>query len=181
LFPFPDGIPISALSILRMVYDMRRFADPGHARKKFFLREKFKLLTPQRFFKLFNEKASIDRDDISLKTMLDAWYEQPLCTEEVDSEKFKSGRAFLFRKYREVVREMEENHEAEKAIAYGLWKTTALFCDFLQLTWQAGLGDKEFDPVRFFDDEKTTEEFYTFIKRIDKGLDISKPSDKESL
>lgn len=182
LFPFPDGIPLCAMSVLRLVYDLRRFADPDHARKRFFLRDHFKLLTPQRFFRIFqSEDGSVDSTDVPLKIMLDAWYEQPLNTTDPESKKAKSGRAFLFRKYRDVVNEMTKNHSEEKALAYGLWKTTAMFCDFLQMTWQAGLGDKEFDPARFFDDEKTTEEFYTFIKRIDKGLDISKPQDKESL
>ena len=182
LFPFPDGIPIAAMSILRMVYDLRRFVDPERARKKFFLRDHFKLLTPQRFFKLFSSKDGVvESEDVPLKIMLDAWYEQPLNSTDPKTEKARSGRAFLFRKYREVVHEMEKNHSEDRALAYGLWKTTAMFCDFLQLTWQAGLGELKFDPVRFFDDEKSTEEFYTFIKRVDKGLDISKPSDKESL
>lgn len=181
LFPFPDGIPLCAMSVLRMVYDMRRFTDPDNARKRLFLRDHFKLFTPQRFFKIFrSDDGVVESGDVPLKIMLDAWYEQPLNSVDPNSKRAKAGRAFLFRKYREVVREMEKNHSEEKAIAYGLWKTTAMFCDFLQLTWQAGLGDKEFDPVRFFDDEKTVEEFYTFIKRVDKGLDISKPQDKEN-
>lgn len=180
LFPFPDGIPLAAMSILRLVYDLRRFTDSDHPRKKFFLREHFRLLTPQRFFKLFHsENGVVEGDDALLKIMLDAWYEQPLNTADCRSDAIKSGRAFLFRKYHEVVHEMEKNHSSERAIAYGLWKTTAMFCDFLQLTWQAGLGETKFDPVRFFDDEKSTEEFYTFIKRVDKGLDISKPQDRE--
>jgi len=182
LFPFPDGIPLCAMSVLRLVYDLRRFTDPDHARKRFFLRDHFKLLTPQRFFRLVQSEGGVfESEDVPLKIMLDAWYEQPLNTVDPEAKKAKTGRAFLFRKYRDVVHEMAKNHSEEKAFAYGLWKTTATFCDFLQLTWQAGLGDEEFDPVRFFDDEKTTEEFYTFIKRIDKGLDISKPQDKENL
>ena len=182
LFPFPDGMPISAMSVLRLVYDLRRFADPDRSRKKFFLREHFKLMTPQRFFRFFASKdRAIQQEDIPVKIMLDAWYEQPLNATDPEAEKYQSGRAFLFRKYRATVHEMEKNHSEERAIAYGLWKATALFCDFLQLTWQAGLGDKKFDPVRFFEDEKSAEEFYTFIKRVDKGLDISKPEDKEEL
>ena len=182
LFPFPDGIPMCAMSVLRLVYDLRRFTEPDHVPKRFFLREHFKLLTPQPFFGLFRaEDGGVAFEDAPLKIMLDAWYEQPLNAEDPESKKANSGRAFLFRKYRDTVADMTKNYNEEKALAYGLWKTTALFCDFLQLTWQAGLGGKGFDPVRFFGDEKTTEEFYTFIKRIDKGLDISKPADKETL
>jgi len=181
MFPFPNGILMHTLCILRAIFDMRRFIDLEHPKKKYFLREHFKLTTPQRFFKMFTENAVLDQDDYKAKMMLDAWYEQPLQFANPDSEEFNSSRAFLFRHYWDVTNEMLKNHSKEKALVYGLWKTTTLFCDFLQLVWQHGLADRVFDPVQFFADEKVTEEFCTFIKRVDKGLDISKPDIKDSL
>lgn len=179
IFPFPDGIPLSAMRLLRAIYDIRRFTDPTHCRKKYFLREHFHLTTPQLFFEMMKGQVKPDRGFVLAKTMLDAWYEQPLNQEEPFSEKFQSSRAFLFQRYHATVNEMSKNYNETRAIAYGLWKTTVMFCDFVQMIWQAGLGDREFDPVSFFDDEKITVEFCAFIKRIDKGLDISKPSDRD--
>lgn len=177
LFPFPDGIPFSAMALLRLIYDLRRFSDPDHPSKKYFLRDYFKLLTPQRFFRFYRDERT-RVEDVPVKIMLDAWYEQPLQEAECNSERFASCRAFLFQKYDKIVNERLASQPLDEALPYALWKVTSIFCDFVQLAWQKGLGDGEFDPAQFFEDEKLTEEFFRFIKRVDKGLDISNPLDR---
>jgi hypothetical protein len=176
LFPFASGIPVQVFGILRLIYDLRRFAVERTSQRKFKLRRFFSTVTPRLFFSIVRGEAEPTMQLVVTSQLLDAWYDS---RPHVDNPKCYCGpRDYFHRHFSETSREMRKNYNDEKALAYSLWKTTTRFCDFVQATWENGLYGTAFDPVKFFGSEKDAEEFYNFIKRLDKAVDISQLLDK---
>ena len=156
-------IPLSFLSLMIYIYDIRRFNDTS-GMKSF-----FRLDNPNMLIRFFKQKQATT-STVRPSLMFAGWYCSPF--RNLPEEMLcKVPQAFLFRDYFDLRRRYEAKYDGQEAQWMAKWRITVRFMNFIRMLWNTGVSGRAFDPGRFFRREDEVESFRAYINKLDLGLD----------
>ena len=168
-FATADTTSWSLACVLGEMCDILRFAR-ARGRMKDRLRKFFRLITSSSFLAL--RRAIRDGRPITSRGMArilhlsQAWADTPL---NLFPDRIVTAipHAWLYRIVEDARnRYMKDDIDLDEASGLGQYRATLKFLDFIRLMWLQGMGIVEFDPFRFFHDDREAIAFVDYVNRI---------------
>lgn len=162
-----DVVGTCVVAIAHIIGDIMRFAK-GDGRMKFRLRNFFRLSRMTTIKKLLNPDGFPISTGLRRLQMLQELWTSPthwvhLFAQAGCSELAGREDSFLIRYHDELSKKyIFDGMDMDEAHVIASYKTAQRTLDFVRLLWLHGIGEQEFDPHRFFQNEDDARDFVRY-------------------